>query len=498
MKRFLTFALAGALVLGLSGAALAVDVQVSGTWEFAFGWIKNEGFHDNDNGYDGNADNFLARQRFRTQADFIVSERLRGVIMLEIGDSLEWGRDEDGSKVGNNGGGSIDTDGVNVATKLAYVDWLIPSTEVAVRMGLQYIVLPDAVGRGNPVLNSDVAALAVTVPFTEQVGLTAVWARPFDVNSNDGDGNHSLADEMDIFALILPVNGEGWSFTPWAAYSRVGASSGLLEYAAGNSGANGAFGLDTENISFSGDDSADIWWGGLALEVTAFDPLTFGLNAMYGHMGKLEATLDDGSGVLSDFDFRTAGWLLAASVDYKLDWGSVGLFGWYSTGDDEDDARDGEYGRLPAIGFDNGFAATGFGGPGSFGNGSDTVVSATFLGTWGIGVQLADWSFVEDLSHTLRLSYYRGTNDHDVVERGTRDGYALAFSGEAVYLTDKDSAFEVNFDHVYNLYENLAMALELSYIRLDLDEDVWDDAAGKDYADTSNAWKAQLLFQYNF
>jgi hypothetical protein len=212
---------------------------------------------------------------------------------------------------------------------------------------------------------------------------------------------------------------------------------------------------------------------------------------MYGHLSKLEFIYEDSSTPPEKRDFRTAGWLLALSADYKLDWGSVGLFGWYSTGDDEDDARDGEYGRLPAIGFDSGFAATGFGGPGSFGNGSDTAVSATFLGTWGIGIQLADWSFVEDLSHTLRFSYYRGTNDHQVVENDD----ALAFSGEAVYLTDKDSAFEINFDHTYNLYENLAMVLELSYIHLSLDDDVWDD---DDYTDTSDAWKAQLLFQYNF
>jgi hypothetical protein len=495
MKRFLTFALAGAFVLCLSGTALAVDVNVSGTWEFAFGWVKHESFHDNDNEYGNGADDFLARQRLRTQAEFIVSERLKGVLMMEIGDSINWGRDEDG-KIGNNSGGGLDTDGVNVATKLAYVDWALPSTEVSVRMGLQYIVLPDAVGRGNPILNSDVAALAVNVPFSEQVSLTAIWARPFDAFDRDDAGGRSLADEMDIFALILPVSGEGWSVTPWGAYSRAGASSGLLEYAAGGSGANDAFALpyDLEEVSFSGDDSADIWWGGLALEVSAFDPLTFGLNAMYGHMGRLEYDFDDGTNT-GKGDFRTAGWLFAATVDYKLDWGSIGLFGWYSSGDDEDDAKDGEYGRLPAIGFDNGFAPTGFGGPGSAGNGSDTALSATFLGTWGIGIQLADWSFVEDLSHTLRFAYYRGTNDHEVVERG----YGLAFSGENVYLTDKDSAFEINFDHTYNIYENLSMVVELGYIYLDLDEGVWDDtAAGRDYADTSSAWKAQLLFMYNF
>ncbi|MDR2076639.1 MAG: outer membrane homotrimeric porin [Desulfovibrio sp.] len=486
MQRLWTLALAGIFALCFSGAAQAVDAQFSGNWDFAFGWTDNLDFADKDG-----EDDFMARQRFRTQAAFVVSKDLRGVLMFEIG-NLEWGRDPEGNKVGRGAGGNIDTDGVNVETKLAYVDWVIPSTDASVRMGLQYIVLPDAVGRGNPVLNSDVAALAVTVPFSEQVGLTAVWARPFDVSSGDGSDNHSLADEMDIFALILPVNGEGWSFTPWAAYARAGASSGLLEYVLGASAANNALGFDPGSFSSSGGDSADIWWGGLALGVTAFDPLTFGLNAIYGHLGKLEydGEFTDNQGTVQNgsWDFRTAGWFLAATVDYKLDWGSVGLFGWYSTGDDEDDARDGEYGRLPAIGFDNGFAPTSMGGPGSYSIGTDTVFSATYLGTWGIGVQLADWSFVEDLRHTLRFAYYRGTNDHEVVENGD----ALAFSGEAVYLTDKDSAFEINFNSLYKIYENLNLILETGYIHLDLDEDVWDDD------DISAAWKAQILLRYSF
>ncbi|MDR2162145.1 MAG: outer membrane homotrimeric porin [Desulfovibrio sp.] len=489
MKRVLTLALAAALALSLAGAAWAVEVKFSGEWNFAFGWADNEDFHDGDG-----EDDFLARQRLRTQAEFIVSENLSGVLQLEIG-NLEWGRDaEDGGKVGEGAGGSIDTDGVNVETRLAYVDWVIPSTDVSVRMGLQDLILPDATGWGNPVLNSDLAAVAVSIPFTEQIGLTAIWARPFDASGSDNDDNHNLADEMDIFALILPIDCKDLSFnlTPWAAYSRVGASSGFLEYVLGNSN-NDAFaagGID----SVRGGDSADIWWGGLAFELSAFDPLTFGLDFMYGHTGKLEyEALDEDETSLGDMDFRTSGWLLAATLDYALDWGSVGIFGWYASGDDADDAEDGEYGRLPALGFDNGFAPTGFGGPGSFSIGSDTAVSATFLGTWGVGLKLGEWSFVEDLSHTLRLSYYRGTNEHDVVE----GGYGLAFSGESVYLTDKDSAFEINFDHNYKIYENLELIVELGYIHLSLDDDVWDNI-DDDYAETSNAWKAQALLQYNF
>ncbi|MDR2161816.1 MAG: outer membrane homotrimeric porin [Desulfovibrio sp.] len=483
MQRVWTLALAGIFALGLVGAARAVEVQFSGDWDFAFGWADNADFADHDG-----EDDFMARQRFRTQAVFAVSEDLRGVLMFEIG-TLEWGRDSSGNNnVGRGAGGSIDTDGVNVETKLAYVDWAVPSTDVSVRMGLQHLVLPDAVGRGNPVLNSDVAALAVTFPFSGRVGLTAVWARPFDAGSEDGD-DRNLADEMDLFALILPVTGDGWTFTPWGAYARLGAASGFFDYVAGLSGANSAF---FEDISFSGGDASNVWWGGLAFGLTALDPFSLGLNVIYGHADGTDITISgrnsQGNAFSEDVDFRTAGWLLAATLDYKLDWGSVGLFGWYSTGDDAGDAQDGEYGRLPAIGFDNGFAPTSMGGPGSYSIGTDTVFSATFLGTWGIGVQLADWSFVEDLSHTLRLTYYRGTNEHEVVE----DDHALAFSGEAVYLTDKDQAFEINFNHLYKIYDNLNLILEMSYIHLDQDEDIWGDDEDAD------AWKAQMLLNYSF
>ena len=68
-------------------------------------------------------------------------------------------------------------------------------------------------------------------------------------------------------------------------------------------------------------------------------------------------------------------------------------------------------------------------------------------------------------------------------------------SGESVYMTTDDWAFEVNFDHKYQIYENLAAIVELSYIHLDLDESTW---SFNDLHDTDDAWKAQLLFQYNF
>ena len=294
-------------------------------------------------------------------------------------------------------------------------------------------------------------------------------------------GTH-LDDEVDMFGLVLPVTGDGWSVTPWGVFANVGNASGLYEYLEGYG--FGAGPSVPQIADYEQNDSATAWWAGGAFNLSMFNPLTFGLDVMYGDLGRNE--FRDTSG--NSFDIETQSWFLDAKLDYKLDWATPGVFGWWSSGDKADDVRDGKYGRIPVVGVDDGFAPTSFGGPGSI-YGVDTAVSETMVGTWGVGIQLADLSFIPDLSHTLRVAYYRGTNEADVA----RDGRQAGLSGENIYMTDKDSAWEIDFDHTYQIYENLSAYLELGYIRLDMDEDVWGSDS---YAD--NAFRGQVGFQYSF
>ena len=106
-----------------------------------------------------------------------------------------------------------------------------------------------------------------------------------------------------------------------------------------------------------------------------------------------------------------------------------------------------------------------------------------------MGLQIADLRLVEDLSHLLRVAYYKGTNDHEMVG----NALIVPLSGEKVYMTDKDSAWEVNVDHFYKVSPNLTVYLELGYINLDMDEDVWGKGT---YGD--NALRGQLGFVYSF
>ena len=120
---------------------------------------------------------------------------------------------------------------------------------------------------------------------------------------------------------------------------------------------------------------------------------------------------------------------------------------------------------------------------------------------WGIGIQVADMSFVEDLTHTIRFVYMQGTNDDKIVKRAGSRAFvdSIVYDGD-YYLTKEDQAFEINFDHKYQIYENLAAVLELGYIKFDLDKSTWknyDGEFGRGHK-TDDAWKAQLSFQYKF
>ena len=326
MRRIVVLTLALAFVLGGISAAKAdgIDVKVKGQWDFAFGWATNVGWSDSIHHERAgrNDDDFIARSRVRTQINFITSEYLQGVLMFEIG-GLDWGRDN-GSKVGGRSGGGIDADGVNVKTKRAFLDWIIPNTEVSVRMGIQGVSLPMANGYCNPVFSADVAGIVVNTPITEMFGVTAFWLRPFNRTLNDGANNY-WNDEMDMFGLTLPITGDGWSVTPWGMYSRIGNASEFFDYY----GMGDIYNADGRAELNSG---ANAWWAGISTQIDIWDPLTFGFDIMYGHQSKADIDIwnpDVARGnIFRTTEYGTRGWFVDAALNYKLDWGTPGIFGW--------------------------------------------------------------------------------------------------------------------------------------------------------------------------
>lgn len=430
MKRIITLLLAAGLVFTAAMPSQAAQVQVSGAWDFNFE-SSDASFGDGH----GASDDFKARQRLNLQLDIIASESLRGVVLFEIGDTY-WGVGGDTDE----GGAALGADGKVVSVISSYIDWFVPGTETQIRMGIQPIALPGAVA-GSPILDDDMAGIVISSAVSDEFALTAVWARLFDGvgNIDPNDGNVGK-DEIDLFALVAPITLDGHEITPYFAYVAVGEDTEV----------------DGEKVL-----AGDAYFAGLAYTMTAFDPLTINFDAIYGAVDADTTSADDQDG-----------WLLAVSADYALESMTPGLVFWYGSGDDDDDL-----GMLPTVSPAFGVTSYGFDGAAEIANGA--VFNATPAGTWGIVARVADISFIEDLSHCLNVAYYRGTNDVE--------GDADFIESENVYFTKDDSAWEINFDTQYQIYENLAMAVELAYINLDVEN-----------YDAEDAYKVGINFCYEF
>ena len=473
MKRFATLMLAFALVLGAFSGAQAADIKAKGQWAFDFAWTDSLGFSKSgDNGSDGQ-DDFSASQRFRTQIDVIASEALKGVVFFEMGNTV-WGRAAEG--------GALGADQTIVEVRRSYIDWIVPNTDLKVRMGIQGLDLPGATFGASPILSGeDGAALTLSYAINDMLGVTALWARPYEGGANETEANgHNRFDEVDVFALAVPVTLDGYKITPYGVYASVGSDADLSVGASADYVAGGMQSLGQYVGGLTGDDTKayDAWWGGVAFEMSAFAPFSLKADFTYGSKDANE-------------DYATrSGWLVSALAAYKLDMVTPGLVAWYGTGED-DDMSDGSE-RMPSIS-PTAWAPTSFGFPGSvYRMDSNLGSTSNGVGSWAIGVQLADISFIENLSHVFRVVYITGTNDSDVVKKNGLAGNLIGDTSNGIFLTEKDHAIEVNFDSTYQIYDNLKMVVEMGWIRADLDDNVWGDP------DLSDAKKLAFNFIYDF
>ncbi len=107
-------------------------------------------------------------------------------------------------------------------------------------------------------------------------------------------------------------------------------------------------------------------------------------------------------------------------------------------------------------------------------------------GTWCAGLGLTEMNFIDKLSHDLYVLYIAGTNDSGILAKAPKSLKHL------VELTDEDYLVEIDFNHKYMIYEQLAAILDLTYVFNGIDEKVWG------IADESDIWKIGLGLNYNF
>jgi hypothetical protein len=462
-------------------AAAATDMKAYGEFAFAAQWLDNTDFLDTEE--EGTSeDDFSIFQRMRLFFDLTASESLKGVLGLEIG-STDWGVASEG--------GDLDTDGVIVEVKHAYMDFLVPNTDLSFRIGLQPLAFPGTMG--SPIFDWDVAGLLASYRINDTFGATFGWIRPFD-SDNDATRERedvlgeNVRDEVDALALILPIAGDGWSATPWAAYAMAGENASQSAVAAGDANTvSGYFGLVANQTTAQGD-RLDAWWVGSSFTLDLFDPFILNADVIYGAADGANATDEGGAG-------EREGWYVDAALDFRTDFATPGVFAIYSTGEDEDLADGSE--RIPTLG--GRVTATSFGL-----DGAETIIDDTgdgiltndaTIGLWMVGAALKRLTFVDGLSHTLRVAYGQGTTDRNFVRRG----YGGA---NGRYLTEEDSFWEVNFDSSYSIYENLSAFIEFGYLSLDLDEGVWNGQTNNwgttDVNELEDAWKLAMALRYRF
>lgn len=480
MKRIVTLLLAAGLVLGAAAGSQAADIKAKGLWEFTWE-VGDQGFTKNDG-----RDKFTAIQRLRTQIDVIASESLKGVVFFKIGDQ-NWGKAGDGASLG--------TDGKVVKVRYSYVDWVIPQTDAKVRMGLQNFSLPGFISN-NPILgggSADGAGITVSGQFTENVGASLFWLRAENDNtgaydSTADDFGHPSSNAMDFVGLTVPLTFDGVKVTPWAMYGTIGRDSFTKTDGDKNESAvntllpTGLVGTDLKGTGL--DRHGNAWWVGVASELTYFDPFRFALDAAYGSVDMGSAKLDG-----HNWDVKRAGWFASILAEYKMDYFTPGIMFWYASGDDKSMYNGSE--RMPVIEGSWDFSSYGF--DGNYGRNACDMLGLSNDGKMGVYLQAKDISFMEDLTHVFRVGFIKGTNNTEMAR--THNATFANDEGREVYLTTADKAWEVNFDTQYKIYQDLTLGVELGYINLDLDENVWGKTVD-DYRE--NNFRGAVTLKYAF
>ena len=489
--------LAALLLCLLPCTALSVEFRISGVWQVFF-----EDSNVQPRGVN-NADTFDAVQRFRTQLDAVASENLSGSVQFELG-RTEWGQ--------ASSGGALGADGNIVELRFAWLDWTLPDTGIKVRMGIQPLVLPGVLAGTSAVFAQDMAGVSLNAPLWEnensEGSLSFFWARPYNDNSITYSHNEDTLhlDNLDVFALSVPMRWQGFSLNPWAMYALIGkySLSGLKvtnepAIVAPRGGLTPMFGNGRTYVGFQDSrlSSLDRPWGdgiwlGLDAQAMLGNDFQLSLEGTYGHvdMGSVENYRGFG-GEGRTFHLRREGWFAGAKLEYLGSWGIPGILAWYGSGDDDNPWNGSE--RLPQ--FNSPWMVTSLG----FGASPIDEVSWKVLGSNPGGMmaaiaQVRNLSFIDKLSHKLALAGYVGTNSPKM-PRKAHMRWPTRADGPMAYLTTMDSAWEANFRTDYKIYENLTINVDAAYVRLNLDDSVW---RGGDDSQKKDNYRVSLLFTYSF
>ena len=353
---------------------------------------------------------------------------------------------------------------------------------------------------------ADGAGITIGGNFTENVGANLFWLRAENDNTNGyGKWHDDQNNAMDFVGLTLPLTFDGVKITPWGMYGFVGSRS-LGGDAKGDiddmrAGMLPVLPSGSDLTTLEGNRSeGNAWWVGITGEMTTFSPFRLAGDFNYGSvdMGTVRSLSGYDGATSKTIDLKRSGWLASAIAEYKLDFGVPGLLLWYGSGDNSNPYDGSE--RMPTV--DAGWSGSSFGFDGGYGISSDTILGTSPVGTWGVALRMKDISFMENLTHAIQVGYYRGTNNKNMPANAGMTTFHASYpdaTGSMVgstYLTTKDGAWEATFDTDYQIYKDLTLAVEVGYINLDLDENVWGKGVVDSYRE--NNVRGAVTLQYTF
>ncbi|SIO35145.1 outer membrane homotrimeric porin [Halodesulfovibrio marinisediminis] len=457
------------LLAGMFSSCRAVEIRPSGTLQVFTQWSTGStlGFTSPYAEKEINYD-FRGAQYSRFQFDINPDEVVSATALFEV--DTYWGRNDDNG-YGEFAGGQIGTDGVNVQTTFAFLRVRPERIPVQAKAGLTSVHLPNQIG-GSILLDDNIAAVALEYEFTEGINSSLIWGRPYD-NADRSFSNQT----MDIFAATFTYAQRDNIITPYIAYTQFGKDvAGDPLGSAWVDGGN--IGLWNGFSDFSGNPWA--FW-------TGFSGRYHGPYNLVAKTDLIWGTLHGGSDAAS-----RQGAVLLGELDWVLDFMTIGILGWWATGDDDNAYNDGA-GRMPFI--TNQWGLTDFGYYECAITTESSLLIQDATGRWTLGLVIDDLVFTDDLSTSCTFLYMRGTNSTDAV-KNNRFSQELLEGGYrnnwGTYLTNKDWLIEIDSETTLKIYENLNLILRLGYIHIDVDPQVWGTS------DTRDAYRAVLLWDYQF
>jgi len=488
-KKFaLLLVLVASLVMGASSAS-AAQIKAAGDWTVSADWQKGSDFDKNSE------DNtFGIGQRMRTTFQFIANENLKGVLETQIGSnnwgnglySIGAGRTPTAAAAGTASANSAGNG--NIMLRQGYVDFKVPSTQISAKVGFQGVSLPAAVGGGSAIFDDQVGAVVVSSPVTENISLLGGFARLVDKNAygsvaGTGLGGDSAAVDLAFLAAPMNFMNKGVNVAPFFAFGYAGNKAGL----------QGLTGF--QNSNSTGSSGTKLYWGGVATTIKLLDPFVIMADLNYGKAVYNNVAANNAQGGRS-------GWLFDMAVDYTgLSMMTPEIFFAYSSGENGNSSKgSGKSERMPVAGSPQNWALGSFWLQGSNSLISDSLGGTTGnnLGFWALGLSLKDIKFFDKISHTANVIYFKGTNNVDYLKQQSLTGTSAVNSATyGQFLTTKDSLWEVDLNTKYQMYDELALHLQLGYINTSFNKDAWLPVKGANL-DQSDAYKVSVIMNYTF